>query len=114
MVGTSREAIWQLAVLYSRTGRQREAAGCIQRLHAMALSDEEHSRCQLAMGQLQEQLGDFEAAAESYRGGLELPTCPGDTRRGPLWGTRRAWQRFPTWPIRSRSVAEPSRSRTPC
>ena len=76
--GTSREAIWSLAVLYSRTGRQHEAAGCIARLRAMAVSDEEHARCQLAMGQLQEQLGNFEAAVLFYRGGLELPPGPGD------------------------------------
>jgi tetratricopeptide (TPR) repeat protein len=77
--GTSCEAFWSLAVLYSRTGRQREAAACIARLRAMVVNDEEHARCQLAMGQLQEQLGDFEAAVHFYRGGLELSPRPGDT-----------------------------------
>jgi len=77
--GTSREAIWSLAVLYSRTDRQHQAAECIGRLRAMAVSDEEHARCQLAMGQLQEQLEDFAAAAHFYAGGLELSPGPGDT-----------------------------------
>ena len=76
--GQSREAIWSLGVIYSRTGRQGDAARCVARLRAMAVSDEEHAQCQLAMGQLQEQLGDFESAAHFYRGGLELPAGPGD------------------------------------
>jgi tetratricopeptide (TPR) repeat protein len=78
--GTAREAIWSLAVLYSKTNRQGEAVECIKRLRALDLSDEEQAKCQLAIGQLQEQLGDYELAARFYREGLEIPGSPTDTQ----------------------------------
>lgn len=77
--GTSREALWDLAVYYSKVRRQREALGCVARLRTVANSDEEHAACQLAMGQLQEQMGDFEFATQFYRGGLELAVQTADS-----------------------------------
>jgi tetratricopeptide (TPR) repeat protein len=70
--GMAKQAIWDLAVLYSETGRQQQAADCIGRLDAMAVDDQERVSCGLAMGQLQEQLGDFEAAVRYYAAALEL------------------------------------------
>jgi len=76
--GTAKEAIWNLAVLYSESRRGLQAIECVERLRALGLTDEEQVRCQLAMGQLQEGLGDFELAARFYRAGLDLPSCPRD------------------------------------
>ena len=76
--GTSLQSNWNLAVLYSRTGRPHEAIGCVERLRALSRSDEEQVQCLLGMGQLHEQLGDFHLAARFYREGLEVPTRPGD------------------------------------
>jgi tetratricopeptide (TPR) repeat protein len=77
--GTSKQVLWDLAVLYSRTGRQREAADCINGLVKIVADDEERARCGLAMGQLHEQLGDFEEAARYYGATLELQPATGDT-----------------------------------
>jgi tetratricopeptide (TPR) repeat protein len=78
--GTATEPIWNLAVLYSRTGRQREAIECVERLRALGLNEDQQLRCQLAMGQLQEGLGDFEVAARFYQEGLEMPSGAALTR----------------------------------
>lgn len=78
--GSSKQALWDLAVLYSRTGRQMLAADCIIRLDAIASDDEERARCGLAIGQLQEQLGDFEAAAHHYSATLKFESVSPDIR----------------------------------
>ncbi len=77
--GTSKQAIWDLAVFYSQRGRHDQAADCILRLQALASDDEERARGGLAMGQLQEQRGDFEAAARTYGAALEFKPENGDT-----------------------------------
>jgi tetratricopeptide (TPR) repeat protein len=78
--GTSKQALWDLAVLYSKTGRQTLAVDCISRLYPLASDDEERAGCGLAMGQLQEQLGAFEAAAHHYGVALKFESAVPDTR----------------------------------
>jgi tetratricopeptide (TPR) repeat protein len=77
--GSSKQALWDLAVFYSRTRRQVEAADCISRINAMTADREERASCTLAMGQLQEQLGDFGAAARYYETALESKPEVSDT-----------------------------------
>jgi tetratricopeptide (TPR) repeat protein len=70
--GTSKDALWNLARLYSETNRQDEAFVCIQRFAALTADPDEEATCFLAQGQLCEQLGDFEAAIRYYRTGEAL------------------------------------------
>jgi tetratricopeptide (TPR) repeat protein len=70
--GTSKQALWNLATLYSRTSRHDDALDCIRKLTAMAEDSEERASCVLAMGQLQEQQDDFESAVRYYRSAFDL------------------------------------------
>jgi tetratricopeptide (TPR) repeat protein len=67
--GTSKDALWNLALLYSETKRQDEAFSCIQRLAALTRDPDEEAACFLAQGQLCEQVTDFEGAIRYYRTG---------------------------------------------
>ena len=75
-----RDALWGLAVFYSRTGRQPAALGALERLLAFTQDPEEQAGVTLALGQLMEQIGDYEAAIGFYRRGLALE--PAST---PTW-----------------------------
>jgi len=68
--GKSKNALWQLAVLYSETDRQEEAFEYVSKLAALAEASDERASCYLAMGQLYEQVEDFAGAARYYRAGL--------------------------------------------
>jgi len=70
--GTSKQALWDLACLYSQTGRNDRALDCIHRLIAFADDVEQRAACVLAMGQLQEQVGDYAEAARFYRIAFDL------------------------------------------
>jgi tetratricopeptide (TPR) repeat protein len=64
--GELRRAHWDMAYLCSRSGRQAE--GLVHLETALELSDDldEEAACLLAMGQLLEQLEDYERALERY------------------------------------------------
>lgn len=74
------QTLWNLAILYSRTDRHDRAIECMNRVSTMADGSEEEASCYLAMGQLREQIGDYENAARYYRGAFGLK--PRDT---DLW-----------------------------
>jgi tetratricopeptide (TPR) repeat protein len=65
--GTSKQALWDLALLYSRTNRRDQALESLGRLAALAEDREERASCCLAMGQVAEQTRNFEAAVGFYR-----------------------------------------------
>jgi tetratricopeptide (TPR) repeat protein len=67
--------LWSLAVLYSETGHLDEAAGCIRNVIELTDELETHGSCYLALGQLEERRGDYEAAAKHYREALALEPC---------------------------------------
>jgi tetratricopeptide (TPR) repeat protein len=77
--GTSKQALWNLAILYSGTRRHRDARSCIERLRAMAEGAEERAECVLALGRHHEQVGDFEAAVACYRSAFDLAPESADT-----------------------------------
>jgi tetratricopeptide (TPR) repeat protein len=78
--GTSKDALWNLARLYSKTKRHDRAFECVNKLASLATNIEEVASCWLAMGQLSEQLSDYEAAARYYRTALNL-----NQDRAPTW-----------------------------
>jgi tetratricopeptide (TPR) repeat protein len=72
--GTSQQALWDLAILYSRTHRHAEAIACMSKLTDLVGDADDRAHCVLAMGQLHEQIGDFASAARFYRLALEVAT----------------------------------------
>jgi tetratricopeptide (TPR) repeat protein len=70
--GTSRNALWHLARLYSETRRHEQAFDCVRQLGALAGGPDDEAACFLAQGQLCEQLRDYEAAVDYYRAGLAM------------------------------------------
>jgi tetratricopeptide (TPR) repeat protein len=73
--GTCLQSLWNLAYLYSKTGRHEEALRCIQRLIALSEDPEAHGAYHLALGQLMEKARDFRAAVGYYRQALALEPC---------------------------------------
>jgi tetratricopeptide (TPR) repeat protein len=66
------DVLWDLAKLYSLTGRQILAFDCVQRLVEIAENAEKKAACHLAMGQLMEQMQDFGTAIQYYSQALTL------------------------------------------
>jgi tetratricopeptide (TPR) repeat protein len=78
--GKSIDAVWSLAVLYSETGKLDAAATCIERVIELSADDlEKRGSCFLALGQLEERRGDYEAASNRYRAALAMEPCARDT-----------------------------------
>lgn len=73
-----KQILWDLAVLYSRTGRQEEAFARVQRVVEITETAEEKGKCHLTMGQLMEQMRHFEMAIRHYSRALFLE--PADDR----------------------------------
>jgi tetratricopeptide (TPR) repeat protein len=74
------DTLWSLAVLYSQTARLDESASCFHRVIELIGDDlETHGSCHLALGQLEERRGDYEAAAKRYREALALEPCANGT-----------------------------------
>jgi tetratricopeptide (TPR) repeat protein len=73
------EVLWDLACLYSKTGNQERAFALVQQLVEKANSLEEKARFCLAMGQLMEQMGNYEMAVRYYREALALEPVGGGT-----------------------------------
>jgi len=72
-------SIWSLSSLYSRFGYLDQAAGCMCRIIDLTDDPEKRGACHLALGQLEEQRGDFFAAAKQYRKALAMEPCSTDT-----------------------------------
>ena len=66
------EALWELARFYSLRNRQDMAMDCVERMLALTDDCEQHAACILTMGQLMEQVEDFQAASRFYRRALSL------------------------------------------
>jgi len=65
--GERDKALWNLAVVYSKSDRQQDAIQCVERLLRDEDDIEKRASCYLALGQLMEQVQDFGAACEYYR-----------------------------------------------
>jgi tetratricopeptide (TPR) repeat protein len=74
------QALWDLAYLYSRTGQQQVAQGYIDRYLANADDPEKQAGAYLALGQLMEQMNDYEAAISFYRHAFSL-----EPENTPAW-----------------------------
>jgi tetratricopeptide (TPR) repeat protein len=70
--GACSETLWQLAQLYSMTGRQEIALTYVQRMAAGTDDREEIAAALMAQGQLMEQMSDYVSASTFYRGALSL------------------------------------------
>ena len=66
-------ALWELVRLYAQTGRQQLAVLYVKRLLRMTDEPSHRRECYLSMGQLAEQMQDFEGAVSHYSKGLEVP-----------------------------------------
>jgi tetratricopeptide (TPR) repeat protein len=74
------DTLWSLAVLYSQTARHDESASCIHRVIELIGDDlEKRGSSFLALGQLEERRGDYEAAAKHYRAALSMEPCSTST-----------------------------------
>jgi len=72
------EVLWDLAWLYSQTGRLSEALARVKQLAASTPSAEKKAACYLGMGQLMEQRRNYQAAITCYSEALALE--PVDSR----------------------------------
>jgi tetratricopeptide (TPR) repeat protein len=70
--GTCKKTLWQLARVYSKLKRHDEALNFIYKLLQLSDDKEENASFFLALGQLMEQTGDYQAAIEYYRGAFSL------------------------------------------
>ena len=61
------EAVWQLARFYSSTGRQDIGWRYVKQLMGMTDDPEKQASYWLALGQLMEQIQDFEGAVDCYK-----------------------------------------------
>ena len=77
--GKCLESLWNLASLYSRSGHQDQAAGCMHRIIELTDDAERHGSCCLALGQLAEQRGDYADAVTQYREAFAMEPASRDT-----------------------------------
>jgi tetratricopeptide (TPR) repeat protein len=61
-----KQSLWDLAVIYSMTGRQDQSLECLNKVAVLTDGPEEQARCYLMMGQLREQVNDYEGAVVYY------------------------------------------------
>ena len=66
------EALWSLAYFYSKTGQQKESRQYLDRLIANTDDPEKRAGAYLALGQLMEQMGNFEDAIVFYSQAFSL------------------------------------------
>jgi tetratricopeptide (TPR) repeat protein len=74
------DALWGLAYFYSRTGQQQVAQKYIERFIASSDDPEKRAGAYLALGQLMEQMNDFEAAITLYSHAFSL-----EPENTPTW-----------------------------
>jgi len=70
--GRDVRVLWGLGVFYSQAGHYDQATACIQRVIELIEDPEQQAACFLALGQVQEQKGDYRAAAMRYQSGIAL------------------------------------------
>ena len=70
--GRDVQVLWSLGVFYSQAGHYEQATACIQRVIELIEDPERQAACFLALGQFQEQKGDYRAAAMRYQSGIAL------------------------------------------
>ena len=73
------QILFELARLYSQTGRQQEALAQVKQLVAIVKTVEEKAHCYLQMGQLTEQLQDFESAIKYYSEAMLMEPASNET-----------------------------------
>ncbi len=67
-----RDALWQLAQFYKRSGQHEKALLRLRELIALLPDPEEKASCVFTMGQAMEQVGDYPNAIRYYREALAL------------------------------------------
>jgi len=73
--GKCAKSLWNLAVLYQRTGHFERATACLQGVAALTEDPEKLGACYLDLGRIEESKQDFAAAAKYYRQALQLEPC---------------------------------------
>jgi tetratricopeptide (TPR) repeat protein len=64
--------LWSLGAFYSQAGHYDEATACFERVIELITDPEQQAAGFLALGQIQEQKGDYRAAAMRYQSGIAL------------------------------------------
>ena len=70
--GRDVRVLWSLGAFYSQAGLHDHATACMQRVIELIEDPERQAACFLALGQIQEQKGDYRAAAMRYQSGIAL------------------------------------------
>ena len=70
--GRDVRVLWSLGAFYSQAGHYDQETACMQRVIELIEDPEQQAACFLALGQIQEQKGDYRAAAARYQSGIEL------------------------------------------
>ena len=73
--GTCTDALWNLAILYQRTGHLEQATYCMQCVLQLTDDTETLGAIYLTLGQLEESRRDYTSAAQRYREALLLEPC---------------------------------------
>jgi len=71
--------LWELVRLYSETGRHQDALGRMKQVLAIVKTPEEKASCYKGMGQLMEQMENFEAAIKYYSEAMALEPVNNET-----------------------------------
>ena len=71
--------LWELVRLYSETGRHQDALGRMKQVLAIVKTPEEKASCYKGMGQLMEQIENFEAAIKYYSEAMALEPVNSET-----------------------------------
>jgi len=72
--GRDVQVLWSLGAFYSQVGHYDQATACMQRIAELIEDPERQAACFLALGQIEEQKGDYRAAAMRYQSGIALET----------------------------------------
>ena len=70
--GRDVRVLWSLGAFYSQAGHYDQATACMQRIAELIEDPERQAACFLALGQIEEQKGDYHAAATRYQSGIAL------------------------------------------
>lgn len=73
------DSLWNLAVLYSQSGKYDQAADRLQRFMELTDDPERLGLCHLTLGQFEEKKGDFHAAVKRYRRAVAVEPCSSRT-----------------------------------
>ena len=70
--GRDVRVLWSLGAFYSQAGHYDQATACFERVIKLITDPEQQAAGFLVLGQIQEQKGDYRAAASRYQSGIEL------------------------------------------